>query len=178
MAPALIGMGQGNLAYVKNVGAGVPEYRSYFGREGDGRIGPLGGGSKTANIGISASREGLAGVQTTEATGDFGTMALTQDFKVTVQARIERDLNFREEILREGTECVLSGNVDTGKAVLRAYINATIGFQELGRLTHESPKSLKQMFGPTGNPQARNLFKVIDCLHKREGFQVKIDAIP
>ena len=56
-------------------------------------------------------------------------MSLTRDFKETVRARIDRDPAFREELLKEGIECMLSGDVDTGKAVLRDYINATIGFQ-------------------------------------------------
>ncbi len=56
-------------------------------------------------------------------------MVLTRDFKETIQARIERDPTFREELLKEGVECLLSGDVDTGKAVLRDYINAAIGFK-------------------------------------------------
>ena len=104
-------------------------------------------------------------------------MPLTRDFKETIQARIERDPAFREELLKEGVECLLSGDVDTGKAVLRDYINATIGFQELGGLTAKSPKSLMRMFGPTGNPQARNLFEVIGHLQKREGLHLKVEAV-
>ena len=57
-------------------------------------------------------------------------MSLTREFRETIRARIERDPAFREELLKEGVECLLSGAVDTGKAVLRDYINATIGFQE------------------------------------------------
>ncbi len=104
-------------------------------------------------------------------------MALTRDFKETIQARVERDSAFREELLKEGVECLLSGDVDTGKAVLRDYINATIGFEELGDLTDKSPKSLMRMFGPRGNPQARNLFEIIGCLLKREGFHFEIRAV-
>ena len=91
-------------------------------------------------------------------------MSLTRHFKETIQARIERDPTFREELLKEGIECLLSGDVETGKAVLRDYINATIGFEELGGLTDKSPKSLMRMFGPNGNPQARTLFEIICCL--------------
>ena len=103
-------------------------------------------------------------------------MPLTRDFKETIQARIERDPAFREELLKEGVDCLLSGDVDTGKAVLRDYINATIGFQELGGLTEKSPKSLMRMFSPNGNPQARNLFEVIARLQEREGFNLKVQA--
>ena len=104
-------------------------------------------------------------------------MVLTRDFKETIQARIERDPIFREELLKEGVECLLSGDVDTGKAVLRDYINATIGFKELGGLTAKSPKSLMRMFGPNGNPQARNLFAIIGCLQEREGLHLKVQAV-
>ena len=70
----------------------------------------------------------------------------------------------REELLKEGGECLLSGDVDTGKAVLRNYINATIGFQELGGLTKKSPKSLMRMFGPGGNPHWAVLGMFLDPL--------------
>ena len=101
-------------------------------------------------------------------------MALTRDFKETIQARAARDPRFRRELLREGIQCLLSGEVDTGKTVLRDYINATVGFEELGALTHKSPKSLMRMFGPKGNPQARNLFEIIGYLQEREGISLEV----
>ncbi len=101
-------------------------------------------------------------------------MALTRDFKDTIQARASRDPRFRRELLREGIQCLLSGDLDTGKTVLRDYINATVGFEELGVLTHKSPKSLMRMFGPKGNPQARNLFEIIGYLQKREGVSLEV----
>ncbi len=104
-------------------------------------------------------------------------MVLTRDFKETIQARVERDPAFREALLKEGVECLLSGEVETGIAVLRDYINATIGFEELGGLTDKSPKSLMRMFGPEGNPQARNLFEIIDTLQKREGLHFEVRAV-
>ena len=104
-------------------------------------------------------------------------MALTRDFKDTVQARARRDPAFREGLLQEGVECLLSGDVETGKIVLRDYINATIGFDELGARTNRSPKSLMRMFGPAGNPQARNLFEVIGQIQRHEGIQLEVRAV-
>lgn len=104
-------------------------------------------------------------------------MALTRDFKETIQARVERDPAFREALLKEGVECLLSGEVETGKTVLRDYINATIGFEALGDLTDKSPKSLMRMFGPKGNPQARNLFEIIDHLQRCEGVHFELRAV-
>ena len=103
-------------------------------------------------------------------------MALTRDFKDTIKNRITRDPAFREELLKEGIECLLAGDVDTGKAILRDYIYATIGFDALGTATEKSPKSLMRMFGPKGNPQARNIFEIIAHLQKREGIYFKVHS--
>ncbi len=104
-------------------------------------------------------------------------MALTRDFKETIQARVERDPAFREALLKEGVECLLSGDVETGKTVLRDYIIATIGFEALGDLTDKSPKSLMRMLGPKGNPQARNLFEIVGYLQKREDLHFEVRAV-
>ncbi len=106
-------------------------------------------------------------------------MGLTREFKETMQARITRDRKYRKELLREGVECLLAGDLDTGKAILRDYINATIGFEELSRLTRRPAKSLMRMLSPKGNPQARNLLEVIGHLQRAEGlhFQLSLRAV-
>jgi len=91
-----------------------------------------------------------------------------------VQARIKRDRRYRKELFREGVECLLAGDLDTGKAILRDYINATIGFEELSRLTKLPSKSLMRMLSPNGNPQARNLFEVIGHLQRAEGLHFEL----
>jgi DNA-binding phage protein len=103
-------------------------------------------------------------------------MPLTRDFKETVQARVRRDAAFRKELLRESVECFVSGDIETGKAVLRDYINATIGFGELAAVTGHSPKSLMRMLGGSGNPQARNLFEIIAYLQRKERVRFKVAA--
>ena len=74
-------------------------------------------------------------------------------------------------------DCLLSSDVETGKSLLRDYVYATIGFSELGGLTDKSPKSLMRTLSATGNPYARNLFEIIDCLQRREGVHLKVQAI-
>jgi len=103
-------------------------------------------------------------------------MALTKDFKETIQARANDDPAFRKAMLQEGVECLLAGDIDTGKAVLRDYINASIGFEELSRVFDKSSKSLMRMFGPKGNPQAKNLFAVISYLQEQEGIHLEVKA--
>jgi len=101
-------------------------------------------------------------------------MALTRDFKETIRARVQRDPGFREALLREGIENFLSGDVETGKIILRDFINATVGFPKLSEITHRSAKSLMRMLGPRGNPQARNLFEIVKYLQEAEGVQFEV----
>jgi DNA-binding phage protein len=103
-------------------------------------------------------------------------MPLTRDFKETIQARARRDEAFREALLTEAVDAMLSGDVETGKTVLRDYINATVGFDALAAVTKKSPKSLMRMLGPNGNPQARNLFKIVAYLQIKAGLQLKVRA--
>ena len=105
-------------------------------------------------------------------------MALTRNFKETVQARVLADPAFREALLREGIEAMLAGDVDTGKLILRDYIKATVGFEELGAETGTSAKSLIRMFGARGNPQARNFFAVLSRLQERAGLRVQVTTRP
>jgi DNA-binding phage protein len=103
-------------------------------------------------------------------------MVLTKDFKETVRARAERDPAFREALLTEAVEQLLSGDLETGKAVLRDYINATIGFERLARETRMPSKSLMRMLGPKGNPRATNLLAVIGKLQRVSGIHLAVAA--
>lgn len=81
---------------------------------------------------------------------------MTRDFKQAVQARIARDPAYRKELLREGVACLLSGDLDTGKALLRDYINATIGFEKLSVMTDtpvEEPHAHARSKGKPSGPQ-------------------------
>lgn len=101
-------------------------------------------------------------------------MPLTRDFKETVRARAACDSKFRQELLREGMESMLAGDVVTAKVILRDYINATVGFSELADATQIPSKSLMRMFGPGGNPRAKNLFEIVNFLQQREGVQFRL----
>jgi len=103
-----------------------------------------------------------------------GEMALTRSFKELVQRHIATDPAFAEALLLEGVETMLCGDLETGKAILRDYIKATVGFEELGEATGTQPKSLIRMFGPRGNPQARNLFSVLAYLQKHAGVELHV----
>lgn len=105
-------------------------------------------------------------------------MALTRSFKELVQRRAAQEPAFGEALLREGIDTMLTGDIETGKAILRDYIKATVGFEKLGEATDTQPKSLIRMFSPRGNPQARNLFGVIGYLQKEAGIELHVIPQP
>ncbi len=104
-------------------------------------------------------------------------MALTRDFRETVMARAKRDAAFRREMLKSGIELMLSADSEdtaVGREQLRDYINATIGFQDLGKLVDKTPKSLMRMFSREGNPRHNNLTAVLGQLQAQEGVRISI----
>ena len=104
-------------------------------------------------------------------------MPLTRDFKATVQARVERDAAFGEALLADGVQALVAGDLETGKTVLRTYINATIGFEQLARATGTPSKSLMRMFGPRGNPKACNLIAIIGHLQRCSGLSLIVRPV-
>ena len=105
-------------------------------------------------------------------------MAVTKSFKELVQRRVARDASFAENLLREAIDTMLTGDIETGKAVMRDYIKATVGFEKLGEATETPAKSLIRMFSARGNPQARNLFGVIGYLQKQAGIELHVRPAP
>jgi len=101
-------------------------------------------------------------------------MPLTRDFKHTIRTRVLADAAFGPALLSGAVELLLSGDVETGKSVLRDYINATIGFEALSQKVGTPAKSLMRMFGAKGNPRADNLFRVIGALQQSNGVQLEV----
>ena len=104
-------------------------------------------------------------------------MPLTKDFRETIRERAQEEPAFRRALLQEAIELMLSGDVTTGKALMRNYINATVGFQELARAVRTPAPSLMRMFGPKGNPSAKNLFGVMAHLQEQEGISFTVRPV-
>ena len=104
-------------------------------------------------------------------------MPLTRNFRDTVRARATRDPAFREALFQEAVQALLGGDSHGGRAALRTYINATIGFDRLSEVLGRPQKSLMRMFGPDGNPTAENLLGVIGALQEETGVHLEIRAV-
>lgn len=105
-------------------------------------------------------------------------MPLTKDFRETVLRRARQDAGFRVGLLREAIECILVGEPEAGKSLLRDYINATLGFDALGAAVGKSPKSVMRMLSAKGNPTSENLSSILACLQEREGVRLSVHAHP
>lgn len=105
-------------------------------------------------------------------------MPLTRKFKDLVKSRADGDPEFRAALLQEAVELFVRGDIVDGKAALRTYINATIGFQQLGDELGKRPQSLMRMLGRTGNPTAENLFSLIAVLQGHEGVTLNVESQP
>jgi len=71
-------------------------------------------------------------------------MTVTRSFRETVQARATNDPHYRYGLLTESMDAMLSGDLETGKSLLRDYINATIGFEGLHAHAEYKWKSYSQ----------------------------------
>ena len=101
-------------------------------------------------------------------------MALTRDFRDTVKERADRDPSFRNGLLTEAMEAVVRGDFEEAKILLRHYINATEGFEVVGKAVNKSPKSLMRMLSERGNPNVSNLFCVTRYLQTSAGLTFNV----
>jgi DNA-binding phage protein len=103
-------------------------------------------------------------------------MPLTRDFNEAIKARAQADPAFRIALLEEALDAFLNNDLETGKLLLRDYVNATVGFEALGAELHKSPKSLMRMLSDEGNPRADNLFAVVSHLKAHEGVSFSVHS--
>jgi DNA-binding phage protein len=94
-------------------------------------------------------------------------MALTRDFKETVIARVERDPAFAKALLDEATTLLIAGEAETARVILRDLVNATLGFEQLAKMTDVPSKSLHRMLSPKGNPSMDNLAAIFGAVSSK-----------
>jgi DNA-binding phage protein len=114
-------------------------------------------------------------IQTVQAKGIA--MITTRPYSETVRADLQNDANFRRALLGEVIASMVSGDTETGKSVLRTYVNGTIGFVKLGSALGKSPKSLMRMLSPTGNPHLRTFFEIVAYLQKIDNTVLTVQGI-
>jgi DNA-binding phage protein len=78
-------------------------------------------------------------------------------------------------MLQDALAALNGGEAFEAKILLRDFINATVGFTELGEAIGRDPKSLMRTFSPRGNPTLETLSDVLRELSQREGYVVKVE---
>lgn len=104
-------------------------------------------------------------------------MALTRDFRQTVAARVERDPAFARAMLDEAATLFLNGEPETARMMLRDLVNATVGFEQLARLTEKPAKSLHRMLSAHGNPSMDNLATIFGVLRDALKVEIEVHAV-
>jgi len=64
--------------------------------------------------------------------------------------------------------------METGKALLRVYLNATESVAEIARELQVSEKSLRRMLGPKGNPTLKNLLSILNVCSSAERLKLQV----
>jgi len=101
-------------------------------------------------------------------------MPLTRDFKETVMARAKSDEEFRSELIVEATNAFLAGDLETGKALLRDYLNGTESVSGIAEKLRINEKSLRRMLGPKGNPTLKNFISILNECSAVEHLTLKV----
>ncbi|OGS92841.1 MAG: transcriptional regulator [Gallionellales bacterium GWA2_59_43] len=104
-------------------------------------------------------------------------MALTRNFKQTVVERVERDPEFAKALLDEAATLFLSGEPETARLILRDLVNATIGFEQLAKMTDKPSKSLHRMLSQHGNPSMDNLAAIFSAVRSRLNVELEVRAV-
>ncbi len=104
-------------------------------------------------------------------------MAITRDFRDTVQDRIQTDEEFAIALLDEAVSLFLDGEAEMARLVLRDLVNATIGFEELAVEVEKPSKSLHRMLSAKGNPTMDNLTRIFSILKHKLGVDFEVHTI-
>ncbi len=117
----------------------------------------------------------MATLQTTEEQIAQESLDLSV-FNDTVRERAINDADFRLSLVEMAASAIVSGDLDEGKAALRAYIKSTTGYGPLAKQAGMHTKSLIRMLGPDGNPRASNLVAIFAQALALEDIRLEVKA--
>lgn len=104
-------------------------------------------------------------------------MAISRDFRETVQERIQNDEAFAAALLDEAVSLFLNGEPDMARMVLRDLVNATVGFEQLAVEVEKPSKSLHRMLSAKGNPTMDNLTKILSVLQRKLSVELEVHTV-
>ncbi len=63
---------------------------------------------------------------------------------------------------------------DTGKSLIRDYLNATEAFPVVAAQLQKDEKSIRRMLGPSGNPTLKNFIGILNACSVAEHLSLRI----
>jgi hypothetical protein len=91
-------------------------------------------------------------------------MELTQDAETGIIERIHRDQAFARALLDEVDEVLINGEDNVARAMLRALVVGTVGFDALSLSLLMTDEELKQMLSSNGQTTSTSLAAVVNAL--------------
>ena len=92
-------------------------------------------------------------------------------------ARAQNDNEFIAEMISEATSAFMDGDIDTGRSLLRDYLNATNSMPRIASSLKKDDKSLRRMLGPNGNPTLKNFIELLHACQHEEQIRFEVRAI-
>jgi DNA-binding phage protein len=80
-------------------------------------------------------------------------------------------------MLSQALKQLMAGDLPTVKSMLRAYINATISFDQLARMLKHPSKSVRRTLSARGKPTVETLFNLIKVLRWHERAQRHLESV-
>jgi DNA-binding phage protein len=104
-------------------------------------------------------------------------VAVTRDYRDTIQKRIQSDEDFAAALLDEAISLFLNGEPETARLILRDLVNSTVGFEELAVEVNKPSKSLHRMLSARGNPTMDNLTKIFTVLQRKLSVDLEVHVV-
>ena len=101
---------------------------------------------------------------------------LTKPFADLVRKRVQRDPEFGHLIFLRAIEYFSKGDLVMGSEMLHGYIDATVGYDKLGKALGKSPTGLRWMLMDDRNIRGDDLAATIEYLKRSEGLEVKVSC--
>lgn len=103
---------------------------------------------------------------------------LGRPVEVITQERVRREPMLAGYLLAEALDALLTDELPVARSLVRDVIKGSLGYARLARRTGIPEKSLIRMFGPSGNPTAANLARVIAELQRQAGVRLEVRVEP
>ena len=103
--------------------------------------------------------------------------ALSRPYRELVLERAGLEPEYRCGLVAEGVQCLLNGEIEVGRNLLRDGIDADLGVKGLAALAGQTVESIAWMFGRGGNPGVREFFEAVHCIGRREGVELEVRVV-